>query len=84
MEYNEKKMYKWNPKDTFEFDGDQFGRILHSFREILSTPEAQVILRANEANKIMEEKMKEYVEKGVIKEQQEELPKGAKMSIVKK
>ena len=72
MEYNANKMYKWNPKDVFEINGDQFGRILHSFRAILSTEEAQKILRVNEASKIMEEKMKEYVEKGIIVEQEEE------------
>jgi len=86
--YDPKKNYKWNPKDVFEMDGDQFGRILHSFRAILATEEAQKILLVNEANKIIEEKMQEYVEKGVIKEQVEESqatpPKGAKMSISKK
>lgn len=85
--YSPNKNYKWNPEDVFEMNGDEFGRILHSFRAILSTQEAQHILLVNEANKVMEEKMKEYVEKGVIKEQVEtsqEPPKGAKMSIVKK
>lgn len=43
----------------------------------------------NEANKVMEAKMKEYVEKGIIKEQLEEqqkieTPKGAKMNVVRK
>jgi len=89
-EYNAKKNYKWTPEDTFEISGEEFGRLLHSFRAILATPEAQNILLVNEANKVMEAKMQEYVEKGVIKEQDEGgqaitvPPKGAKMSVVKK
>ena len=84
--YDSNKNYKWTPEDVFEISGEEFGRLLHSFRAILNTPEAQNIILVNEANKVMEAKMQEYVEKGVIKEQQEEgqPPKGAKMSIAKK
>lgn len=87
MEYNPNKNYKWTPEDEFKFNGDEFGRILHSFRSVLNTQEAQNIIMINEANKVMEAKMKEYVEKGVIKEQTEEqqpVPKGAKMNVVRK
>ena len=85
--YDSNKNYKWTPEDTFEISGEEFARLLHSFRVILATPEAQNIILVNEANKVIEAKMQEYVEKGVIKEQVEpkqEVPKGAKMSISKK
>ena len=67
--YDPKKNYKWTPEDKFELDGNQFGQLLHAFRAILSTPEAETILRAEKANIVVEDLMKKYVEEGVIKEE---------------
>lgn len=87
--YDPNKNYKWTPEDKFEFGGEEFGRILNSFRAILGTQEAQNIVNVYEANRVMETKMKEYVEKGVIKEQEPPQavpspPTGAKMEIKRK
>ena len=69
--YDPSKKYTWSPEDKFEFSGAEFGLILNTFRKILSTPEAEVILLANQANMIIEKKISEAVEKDVVKESQE-------------
>ena len=67
----ENKNYTWSLTDKFELTGEQFGVLLHSFRAIISTPEAQAILMADKANSIMQELMRESIEKGIIKEEKE-------------
>ena len=69
--YDPSKKYTWSPEDKFEFSGAEIGLILNTFRKILSTPEAEVILLANQANIIIEKKISEAVEKDVVKESQE-------------
>ncbi|MBC7088631.1 MAG: hypothetical protein H5T96_09250 [Tissierellales bacterium] len=64
----QEKRLEWSPEDVFELNGEEFGRILHTFRIALSTEEAQKIIQIYETSKMMDEKMKEYIEKGVIKE----------------
>jgi len=71
-EYNANKQYTWTPDDTFEFSGEQFGKILNAFRSILSAPEAQKILRVNSAHSEMEKILAKKVEEGVVKEMEEE------------
>lgn len=69
--YDPSKKYTWSNEDKFEFSGAEFGLILNTFRKILSTPEAEVILLANQANMIIEKKISEAVEKDVVKEAEE-------------
>ena len=69
--YDPSKKYTWSHEDKFEFSGAESGLILNTFRKILSTPEAEVILLANQANMIIEKKISEAVEKDVVKESQE-------------
>jgi len=73
-QYEPNKRYTWTPEDRFELTGEEFGTMLNAFRAILNTPEAVRILTINEANKVIEQKMAEYVEKGVVKEVMEPKP----------
>lgn len=67
-EYSPNKKYQWSPSDKFEFTGEQFGRILNAFRATLSKPEAQEILRINEAHLEIEKVLAKAVEEGKAKE----------------
>lgn len=66
--FNPNTKYSWEPNDTFELNGNQFGQILNAFRGILSTPEAQIIQISIEASKAMESILADAVEKGIAKE----------------
>ena len=70
--YDPSKKYTWTPADKFEFSGEQFGKILNAFRAVLSTPEAQKILRINDAHIELEKVLAENVDKGIVKEIQDE------------
>ena len=69
--YNPEANYTWSKDAKFELTGAEFGMILNTFRAILSTEQAAQILLVNRANSIMENKMNEYVENGVIQETNE-------------
>ena len=69
--YDKNKNYKWDTDSQFSFSGAEFGMILNTFRAILSTEQAAQILLVDRANSIMENKMNEYVENGIIKEAHE-------------
>jgi hypothetical protein len=66
--YDPNKKYSWGPDDVFELTGNEFGLILNTLRQVLSTPEAQKILMADKANEAIEKAMAKGVEKGVVKE----------------
>jgi len=66
MKYNPEKMYSWNPDETFNISGREFGLILNTIRTILSTEQAQHILLANKTNEILEKIMEENVKSGKI------------------
>jgi len=70
--YDRDKHYQWNPNDKFEISGGEFGLILNTFRAILNTEQAAQILLADRANSVIEKIMTEYVEKGIIKEVQQQ------------
>ena len=59
-------MYSWNPDETFNISGREFGLILNTIRTILSTEQAQHILLANKTNEILEKIMEENVKSGKI------------------
>ena len=69
--YNPELNYSWDKDAKFELTGAEFGMILNTFRAILSTEQAAQILLVDRANSIMENKMNEYVENGIIKEAHE-------------
>lgn len=71
-QYDPNKKYTWTPKDKFEFSGEQFGKILNAFRAVLSTPEAQRILRINDAHDELEKVFAEKIEQGIVKEIKDE------------
>lgn len=66
--YDPSKKYEWTPDDKFEFSGEQFGKILNAFRAILSTPDAQKVLRVNDAHSEIEKVLAKNVENGKVKE----------------
>lgn len=70
--YNPNKRYTWLPTDKFILNGEQFGVVLNTLRNILGTPEAAKILMADRANQAIEEVMAEAVNKGIIKEMKNE------------
>lgn len=70
--YDPNKKYKWNPEDKFEMSGAQFAEILNGFRTILSSPEAQIILRVQQANNAVEDIIAKAVEDDVVKEIKDE------------
>jgi hypothetical protein len=69
--YDPNKKYRWQPSDNMVISGSEFGLLLNSLRAIMGTPEAQQILLANEANKIVENILSRNVENGIIKESQD-------------
>jgi len=66
--FDPNKSYKWAPTDTFEVSGHDFALILNTIRAILSTEEAQKIILANEANKVVETILGKGVEAGFVVE----------------
>ena len=70
--YDPNKKYSWTPNDKFELNGGEFGLLLNTLRSILNTQEAAKILLANEANNIIEGKLAQAVEAGVVKEAPEQ------------
>lgn len=70
--YDPNKKYSWTPEDQFTLNGGEFGLLLNTLRSILNTPEAARILMANEANNVIEGKLAQAVEAGVVKEAPEQ------------
>ena len=70
--YDPNKKYSWTPEDQFTLNGGEFGLLLNALRSILNTQEAAKILLANEANNIIEGKLAQAVEAGVVKEAPEQ------------
>jgi hypothetical protein len=70
--YDPNKKYSWTPEDQFTLNGGEFGLLLNTLRSILNTQEAARILLANEANNVIEGKLAQAVEAGVVKEAPEQ------------
>jgi hypothetical protein len=66
--YDPNKQYKWEETDKFVFNGNQFGLLLNTLRNVISTPEAQQILLAAKAETEMSKILSEAVENGIVKE----------------
>lgn len=67
-EYDASKNYRWLPDSKYELNGSQFGITLNALRAILSTPEAQRIIKIKEAHDEMESLLRKSVEEGVAVE----------------
>lgn len=72
--YDPNKSYRWQPDTEFKLTGAEFGIVLNSLRAIIMTEEAQRILLANEANKIVENILYKGVESGDVTEAKDEQP----------
>ena len=74
-QYDPNKKWTWTPEDKFELSGKDFGLILNTFRAILSKPESQEILLAQQSSNVLESVLAASVEAGVAKEViEEEIP----------
>lgn len=71
-QYDPRKKYTWSPETQFVISGNEFGILLNSLRQIVSTREAQTILRAAEAAEVIETLMAESVANGSVLEHPEQ------------
>jgi len=68
-EYNPAKNYTWKSEDIFTMNGQEFGIILNTFREVLLTQEAKKILLIKQANDLAEQVLARAVSAGIAKEE---------------
>jgi len=71
-QYDPRKKYTWSPDTQFILSGNEFGILLNSLRQIVSTKEAQVILRAADAADVIENLMAQSVASGSVIEHPEQ------------
>jgi hypothetical protein len=71
-QYDPRKKYTWSPDTQFTLSGNDFGILLNSLRQIVSTKEAQVILRAADAADVIENLMAQSVASGSVIEHPEQ------------
>jgi hypothetical protein len=71
-QYDPRKKYTWSPETQFALSGNEFGILLNSLRQIVSTREAQAILRAAEAAEVIEGLMAQSVANGSVIEHPEQ------------
>ena len=71
-QYDPRKKYTWSPDTQFTLSGNDFGILLNSLRQIVSTKEAQVILRAADAADVIENLMAQSVASGSVIEHTEQ------------
>ena len=67
-EQNEQKGFQWLPEDVFTFTGMEYSILINSLREILSSPESQKVLLAQQAYVILSKKLEDSVSSGLVKE----------------
>jgi hypothetical protein len=68
IKYDPNKKYVWTPETEFTLKGGEFGAVLNTMRAILSSPEAQRVLMANQTNDIVESVLSKAVENGLVQE----------------
>ncbi len=71
IKFDPNKNYKWNPDDVFYLKGSDFGLILNTLREIVTSPEAQRIYAAQKACRALDTSLMAAVEAGICKETEE-------------
>ena len=69
-QYDPKVSYQWKPDETFDITGMEFEYIFKTLTEYLNSPESIKVLKAYEVHRILEQKLKDGVEKGIIKPQE--------------
>lgn len=60
-------VYQWTPEDKFEFEGVEFSVLVNALRDFLNTESSQKVLMVKAAFEVVEKKLKEGVDSGVIK-----------------
>jgi len=75
--YDPLKKWRWPQDASFSFSGGEFGVILNSLRQVLSTREAQTILLAQRASELIETALATAIDEGVAYEEadENEMPK---------
>ncbi len=68
VKYDPSKNYQWEPHSQFFLNGQEFSVMINSLRTVLGSPEAQKILLAEKAAKMLENALARAVEVGVAKE----------------
>ena len=72
LTYDPRKKYIWSKDANFSISGNEFGLLLNTLRAVISTEQAQIILRAAESAEVIEQMMAKGVAEGVITEHTEE------------
>lgn len=70
--YDPRKKYIWSKDAVFPISGNDFGLLLNTLRAVISTEQAQIILRAADAAEVIEQMMARGVAEGVITEHTEQ------------
>jgi len=84
--YDPTAKYGWEKSTPFTLNGNEFGLILNTFRQVLSSPESQKVLQLQNAANAMEGVLARNVESGAIelaKEEEPQSPGPAPMSVAK-
>ena len=66
--FNPEKQYTWQQDDVFEMSGKDFGLILNTFRAVLNTEQASLVLATHRASIVMESVLAQNIERGIGKE----------------
>lgn len=66
QQYDPLLSYQWLPEDKFEIMGVEFEYMFRYLSDYLNEPESRKVVRAYEVHKILEQKLKDGVEKGMI------------------
>ena len=76
--FDPNKQYTWTEDTSFTIKGGEFGLILNTLRAAIATPEAQIAILANDANKVLTEVLANAVVNGTVKEMEtQENPKNS-------
>jgi len=72
QEFDQNKSYQWAPEQAVTINGQQFGIINNFLRTYLSSPEAQTVLQALNAQTAVSQILKQEVEAGNFTEVNQE------------
>ena len=66
--------YRWEPTDTFTMNGTEFSIVFNNLQAYLAKPEVQEMMAMVGLYKIMETKLSESVDNGMVKVSPKEIP----------
>ena len=66
MEYNNNVNDQWKPEDEFKLNGLEFSLLVNAAKDFLNTESSQRVFMVNNMYQVLEKKLKEGVESGVI------------------